>query len=63
MALSFWGELGPLPRFSAARQKRQKLQARKEDENWDLGDPLADPEWEARLRAAVLFSGWDGDPR
>jgi protoporphyrinogen/coproporphyrinogen III oxidase len=55
-----WGELGP-PAWSgeAARQRRQKLKALEEDENWDLGDPLVD-EWEARVRAAALSSFRDG---
>jgi protoporphyrinogen/coproporphyrinogen III oxidase len=56
-----WGELGPPAWFGeAARRKRQQLKALEEDENWDLGDPLADPEWEARVRAAALFSFRDG---
>ena len=51
-----WGTLGPRAWFGeAARQKRQKAQAREEEEAWDI-----DREWEAGVRAAALLSFREG---
>ena len=56
-----WGELGPRAWFGeGARRARQKAQAREEEEGtWDMGS-VVDGEWEARVRAAALFSFREG---